>query len=267
MIVDGRKIAEEIYTKTKNRVANLRRAPKLAIITCAPNFETKRYLELKEKKATAVGIALEIIELSETSTTEDFLQSINRAVANSDGIIVQLPVPKEIAIDSVMQAIPTSHDVDALNPKTTERLSPVMGSILEILSTYTINPKDTNVTIIGSGRLVGLPASQWFMTQGANVSVVTRDTADIETYTKNADIIVCGAGVPGLLKPSMIKEGVVILDAGTSEEGGELKGDADPACALKSSVFTPVPGGIGPITVAILLSNVVDCAEKKGNVL
>ena len=95
------------------------------------------------------------------------------------------------------------------------------------------------------------------------MSVVTKDTIDITHYTKNADIIVCGAGVPNLITEEMVKEGVIVLDAGTSEEGGILKGDVDPLVALKASLFTPVPGGIGPITIAVLLRNVVVLAEKR----
>jgi methylenetetrahydrofolate dehydrogenase (NADP+) / methenyltetrahydrofolate cyclohydrolase len=123
---------------------------------------------------------------------------------------------------------------------------------------------ERHVVVVGSGKLVGLPASRWFMEQGSAVSVVTKDTADIAYYTKNADIIVLGAGVPRLLTPDMVKEGVVILDAGTSEDGGVLAGDADPACAEKASLFTPVPGGIGPITVAVLLRNLVELYSKRG---
>ena len=136
-----------------------------------------------------------------------------------------------------------------------------------ILTTHSISVPGTIVTIIGSGRLVGLPSYRWFLERGAHVSVVTKDTEDISYHTKNADIVVCGAGVSGLLTPDMIREGAVVLDAGTSEEGGELRGDADPRCGEKASLFTPVPGGIGPITIAILLQNVVDCALKKDPVV
>ncbi len=267
MIVSGKQIAEAIYEKARARIQTLGRVPVLTIITCAPNFETQKYLVLKEKKALAVGIETRIFELEVEHTTENFIQAVHEAVAVSDGIIVQLPLPKHIDTNAVMQSIPSSHDVDALNPATEELLSPVVGSIKEILATHEIGTHQKMVTIIGSGRLVGIPASQWFQEQGASVSVVTRDTEDISYYTKSADIIVCGAGVPNLLTPTMIKEGVVILDAGTSEDGGELRGDADPLCAEKASLFTPVPGGIGPITIAMLLANVVECAERKAAVV
>ncbi len=263
MIIDGKKIAEGVYEKLRADVALLARAPRLAVITCAPNFETQKYLALKEKKAHDVGILTKIIELTEESVTEDFLIAVKFAVSEADGVIVQLPLPAHIDTEVVLNAIPHTHDVDALNHTNTKVLSPVVGALYEILLLNNIDVREKQVTVIGSGRLVGLPASQWFMRAGAHVSVVIKDTVNISEYTKNADIIVCGAGVPGLLTPDMVKDGVIILDAGTSEDGGVLKGDAHSDCALKASLFTPVPGGIGPMTIAILLRNVFDCARKR----
>lgn len=267
MIVDGKKIAEKVYVRIHEHIRELGRVPVLAIITCAPNFETLKYLALKQKKAEAVGIETKVFELETTHTTHDFIAAVREAVALSDGIIVQLPLPKHIDVDLILKSIPSSHDVDALNQETDHVLSPVVGACVEILREHEVGIFDTFVTVIGSGRLVGIPAFRWFSEHGAHVSVVTKDTHDIQHYTKNADIIVCGAGVPGLLKPDMIKQGVVILDAGTSEEGGELRGDADAACAEKAALLTPVPGGIGPLTIATLLSNVVDCALRKQGVV
>lgn len=264
MIIDGKKIAKGIYARAREKVQKLSHAPELAIVTCAPNFETQKYLALKKKQAAAIGIVTRIIELPHESTTETFQHAI-RALTSAHGIVVQLPLPSGVDTDAVLKSIPITHDVDALNPETTAILSPVVGAFQEILAEANVSAKDKLVAIIGSGRLVGLPAYQWFEGQGAHVSVVTKDTVDIGYYTKNADIVVCGAGVSGLLTPDMVREGVIILDAGTSEDGGVLKGDADPRCAEKARIFTPVPGGIGPITIATLLSNVVDCArERKG---
>lgn len=263
MIVDGKKIAEDIYAKAREHVAVLGRVPVLTIITCNPNFETKKYLALKEKKAKQVGIDTKTIELEHTSTTEDFVIAIEKAVSDSDGIIVQLPLPQAVDTDVVLASVPKTHDVDVLNPSTRNLLSPVVGACKEILMRHRVVVAEKFVTVIGSGRLVGLPAYHWFVHEGAHVSLVTRDTTGIDGYTKGADIIVCGAGAPGLLTPDMVQEGVIVLDAGASEDGGELRGDADPLCAGKASLFTPVPGGIGPITVAILLANVVHCAESK----
>ncbi len=257
MIVDGKAIAEKLYEVMRKEVSERSSVPKLSIITCAPNFETKKYLALKERKAESVGIITEVIELDATQTTEEFIATIESLLPTTQGIIVQLPLPPHVDTDAVLGTIPPSHDVDALNPKTTAVLSPVVGAFREILKDYEATAFEKYVTVIGSGRLVGLPAYNWFVSQGAFVSIVTRDTVDIEGYTKNADIVVCGAGVPGLLTPEMVKDGVIILDAGTSEDGGMLRGDALPTCSEKALIFTPVPGGIGPITIAVLLHNLI----------
>lgn len=261
MRVDGKNIAEGVYEKMRTAIAALPRAPRLTIISCAPNFETQKFLALKQKKAKEVGIEAELILLEDSCSTEDMLEAVATGVRGADGVIVQLPLPPTIDTARVLSAVPPSHDIDALNPDTRDILSPVVGAIREILAVHNIVPEKKQVTVIGCGALVGLPAQKWFVAEGAYVSVVTKDTTDIAFYTRPADIIVCGAGVPDLLTPDMVKEGVVILDAGTTESAGVLRGDADPRCAEKASLFTPVPGGIGPITIAILLQNVLNCLK------
>lgn len=261
MVIDGKVIAAQIYGAVREEVGTLGRSPRLGILTCAPKFETEKYLNLKQKKAREVGIQVEVVRLSESVTTERVCEALDALVATTDGVVVQLPLPSHIDTDAVIARIPSTHDVDALNSHTEKVLSPVVGAIAEILKTYEISIFERHVVIVGSGKLVGLPASRWFMDHGASVSVVTKDTADISYYTKNADIIVSGAGVPGLLTGDMVKDGVIMLDAGTSEEGGELRGDADPLVSEKASLFTPVPGGIGPITIAVLLRNVVELSR------
>lgn len=261
MIVDGKAIANRIYDAIRAELNVTGTVPRLGILTCNPNFETEKYLALKEKKAQDVGIAIDLVRLDGSATTEDVITSLDALIQHTDGVVVQLPLPAHIDTEAVLSKVPPSHDVDALNPNTTAVLSPVVGAIAEILTVHEIPVFERHVTVVGSGKLVGLPASRWFMEHGAAVSIVTKDTADIAYYTKNADIIVLGAGVPGLLVPDMVKEGCAILDAGTSEDGGVLVGDADPACETKAAFYTPVPGGIGPITIAVLLRNVVELSH------
>ena len=262
MIVDGKKISQDILSVLREEVTTMHEKPRLGILTCAPNFETERYLEIKKKKADEVGILETVLRLPETATTEEVLSALSKLVSASDGVVVQLPLPSHIDTKAVLDAIPESHDADALGANAMSVLSPVVGAITEILKVYAIPVFGKHVVVIGNGKLVGIPASTWFMEHGASVSVVTKDTTDVSYYTKSADIIVSGAGVRNLITPDMVKEGVVILDAGTSEEGGMLKGDAHPDCAAKASFFTPVPGGIGPITIAVLLRNVLELSQK-----
>lgn len=257
MNIDGNAIANDIFKDVAERVTQFGRAPVLTILTCTPNFETQKYLELKRRRATGVGIRTNIIELPADVSTDDVEDCIRAAVKNADGLILQLPFPKQVDIARVLGAIPTSLDVDALNPKTTAVLSPVVGACKEILARHSVTVKGKRTAIIGRGRLVGAPAERWFKQQGATVTVTTREEGNIADAIRDADIILCGAGSPGIVRPEMIKKGVVILDAGTSEEGGKLRGDVDPACAEKASLFTPVPGGIGPVTVAVLFRNLL----------
>lgn len=263
MIVDGKSIARSIYSALATQVFEFNIPPKLSVFTCAPDLETRTYLKLKKEKAEMIGIAVEIVECTENETTKSLIQQIEKTAGSTDGIIVQLPFPAHIDIDQVIRAIPTTHDIDGLNPSTDSVLSPVIGACKEILEQYNVPIENQQVVILGNGRLVGRPAAKWFTEMGAQVDVLTKNTENIAHYTKQADIIVCGAGAPGFLIPEMITDGVVILDAGTSEEGGVLRGDADPRCSEKAKLITPVPNGIGPITIAILLRNLVTLAAQR----
>lgn len=233
--------------------------PHLTVFTCAPNFETQRYLALKRKKAFEVGISVNVIEFPSAISTEEVIISIAQAHIQTDGIIVQLPFPPHIDIQKVLETIPKKLDVDAvLYDGTSDTvLPPVVGAIQEIAKEYDVLFATQKVVIVGKGRLVGAPALLWCQKQGAQVEVIDKSTKDKESIIASAHILILGAGSPGLITPSMMAPNVLIFDAGTSEEGGVLKGDADPSCASKASLFTPVPGGIGPITIAILLRNLI----------
>ncbi len=141
-------------------------------------------------------------------------------------------------------------------------LTPVVGAIKEICDEVDVKIRGKKVLIIGHGRLVGAPSAVWFKQQGGDVMVLDEPTLNLGDFTMDADIIVCGVGSAWLVKPEMIKKGVVIFDAGTSEEGGIVVGDADPRCEDIASVFTPVPGGIGPITVAMIFKNLLGLATN-----
>ena len=265
MIVDGKAIASLIYKEVQNEVSHLEAKPHMTVFTCAPNFETQRYLALKRRKTHEVGISMNVIEFPEFVTTEEVITSITHACMQPDGIVVQQPFPPHIDIDAVLKAIPKNYDVDAVLYDGTDEniLPPVIGAIKEISSAYDILFATQEVVIVGKGRLVGAPAEVWSLKQGAHVTVVTKQTENPEALIGTAHILILGAGEPGLVTPEMIREGVIIFDAGTSEDGGVLKGDADPACASKAAFFTPVPGGIGPITIAILLRNLVSLASSQ----
>ena len=263
MIVDGKAIAARIYAEIKNEVTHMSHKPHLTVFTCAPNFETQKYLALKRKKAHDVGIGFNVIEFPVETTTDEVVTSVAHAKMQTDGIIVQLPFPAHIDIAKVLDIIPSSYDVDAVHYDGTKGsvLPPVVGAIKEIAELHDVLFPTAQVVIVGKGRLVGTPAAIWSKKQGAQVTVIDRETRDKESSIAKAHILILGAGVPNLITPDMIAKNVVIFDAGTSEEGGVLKGDADPACADTSALFTPVPGGIGPITIAVLLRNLITLAR------
>ncbi|MFM2381717.1 MAG: hypothetical protein RLZZ76_484 [Candidatus Parcubacteria bacterium] len=264
MIVDGKAIAERIYAELKNEVSHTGSKPHLTVFTCAPNFETQKYLNLKRKKAHEVGISVSLIEFPHDITTEEVVTSVAHACMQTNGIIVQLPFPAHIDTDSVLKAIPKSYDVDVACYDGSDDLvlPPVVGAIAEIARVHDVLFATQHVVVVGKGKLVGAPALIWAQKQGAQVSVIDRDTPDPKAIIAQAGILILGAGKPGLIQKDDIQQGVLIFDAGTSEDGGVLKGDADPQCAEKASLFTPVPGGIGPITIAVLLRNLITLAFR-----
>lgn len=264
MIVDGKKIAGEIYSDIKNSLSESHKHPCLTVFACAPNAETKKYMELKKRRASELGVDVLVIELDADTSTEKAVEAVLSADASADGVIVQLPFPPQVDAEALLSAIPKELDIDNINyaGEETDVLPPVVGAIAEIAKRHDVDFAGKNVVVIGRGRLVGKPATLWAKSQGAVVTVIDKDTEDAGSIMREADIIISGAGVPSLITPDKIKDGVVIFDAGTSEEGGELKGDADQACASKCSLFTPVPGGVGPITIAILLRNLVTLSNS-----
>lgn len=261
MIIDGNAIAKDIYREIANKMTHISHTPHLTIFSCAPNFETKKYLNLKKQKSMEIGITVDIIELPNTVTTMQMVQSIENSLIKTDGILIQLPLPNHIDIQIVIAAIPVGRDVDGMRYDGTSGtfMSPVVCAMSEITQRHNVSLISKDVVIVGKGRLVGAPSALWAISNGAQVTVLTKNSGNTESAVSiaAADIIIMGAGVPNLLQPEMIKEGVVIFDAGTSESEGKLTGDVHPDCAKKASISALVPGGIGPISIAALLRNVV----------
>jgi methylenetetrahydrofolate dehydrogenase (NADP+)/methenyltetrahydrofolate cyclohydrolase len=186
---------------------------------------------------------------------------MHELVEKCDGVIPQLPM-SNIDVDAVCEAMPKEVDVDVLSKAAyaeferghSRAIPPVPAALAYILKECGIDVRGKHVVSLGRGRLVGRPAAILFRQLGATVALLGRD-ADIAAHTRNADIVILGAGVPGILTPDMVKDGVAIVDAGTSELGGKVVGDAEPSVAEKASVFTPVPGGVGPVAIAMIYKN------------
>lgn len=264
-IVAGKKIADEIAAEVTTLAATYQEKPRLLVISCAPNFETTTYLEMKERIAASLGVDLVKKIFPETATTEEILMYIAAEASTCTGMLVQLPLPAQIATDLVLAAVPTDKDVDAFSYVRTETpvLPPVVAAIEAIADRYGLTWAGKRVVIFGAGRLVGAPARAYAERKGAQVVVCDQNTEDVTTHTLAADIIILGVGKPNLLTEEMVKDGVVVFDAGASEDGGVLVGDAAPDVAEKAALFTPVPGGIGPITVAVLFRNLLTLAARQ----
>lgn len=265
MLVDGKAIARELASSLAREAKLLKPKPSLAVFITQPSFIIQKFVEIKARVAEEVGVTFEVIASPHRETTEDFAHHLLTAARTHDGLLVQLPLAASLDADTIRRILPITHDVDVYGMTAFQQfkekhlpiLPPVVAATSEILYRNHLTPAGKHVVIVGDGQLVGKPASIWATHMGANVTTVTRETHDIATHTRSADIIILGAGSPGLLKPDMITEGVVIIDAGTSESEGKLAGDADPACADKASLMTPVPGGVGPIAVAKVFENLL----------
>jgi len=284
MLIDGKKFAEEIKAELKAEVLNISKKIRLAVINVDPSFAkasegaTRKFLEQKKRFGGAAGIDVRIYELPADITTSKLRGKVSEIVhiEENTGVIIQLPLPKEINTQYILDAITPEKDPDMLSSKSiglfssgrSKILPPVVGAIDYIFKAYSVELKTKKVVVLGTGRLVGKPAAIWLINRGATVTAIDENTDDPTLYTVNADIIISGVGVSHLIKPDMVKEGAVVIDCGTStgssDVGSEraLRGDVDPSVAGKASLFTPVPGGVGPLTVAMLFKNLVELAKR-----
>lgn len=258
MLVDGKQIASEILNETAEIISKMSARPSMSVLTCAPNFETRKYLEIKQAKAAFVGIDIKVIDLPVDSDTKTAVDCVVSMAKDSNGVVVQLPLPPSIDREMVISAIPPEKDPDGFCYGKYENacLPPVVGAIDVISKKHNIVWKDKQVIVLGEGRLVGLPATAYARNKGSRVITFTKDNFD-EPKLKEADIIISGMGQPHSIFSSSVKKDVIVFDAGTSEEGGVIVGDVDTNVAEIASIMTPVPGGIGPITIAYLFHNLV----------
>ena len=253
MIVDGRVIAEGVYARLPKK------ALKLGIIVGEASPVIDSFVKIKQKAAERLGVELVREELPEGAATADAVAAVIALAAKTDGIIVQLPLPKQIDVEEVLAAIPPEKDVDGISAAPMVR-PPVAEAVKEILEFAYVDAKGKKAAVVGSGRLVGKPCASLLAELGASVRVLTH--GDSLDALKDADIVILGAGETGLVKPEHLKKGVILIDAGTSETSGKIAGDAEASCADVASIFTPVPGGVGPIAVAMIFKNLFVLAEK-----
>lgn len=253
MKVDGKRIAAEIIEEVKGMSMQSKR-----VCFLVSSEESQSYIRIKSKIAEELGVAYDIKEFDPSSYKTVFKEGY-------DAIVIQLPLKEGVDIDKVFNSLPAKLDIDMLGSEAktkflqgeTERMPPVAAAVDEILRRELVDLDGKNILILGKGRLVGEPVAMMLEQRLIPYHTVSKESpgGEIDESIKAADVIISGIGVPHFIKPQMLRPGVVLIDLGTSEEGGKLSGDADPECESVSSIFTPVPGGAGPITVACLFRN------------
>lgn len=278
-ILDGKATAQAVREEVARRVAALVERglrPGLRVVLVGDDPASAVYVRNKDKAATGAGIDVGTIELPADTTQEALLAEIARL--NGDpavhGILVQLPLPKGLDEDAVVQAIDPAKDVDGLHPENVAAL--VQGrpglvpctpaGCIELLGRAGLELEGRHVVIVGRSMLVGKPLAQLCLARNATVTVCHSRTRDLDGHVSRADLVVAAVGVPKLVQGAWIRPGAVVLDVGINRgEDGKLVGDVDFETAReKASAITPVPGGVGPMTIAMLLSNTVLAAARAG---
>lgn len=266
MIIDGRAISRELISGLKAERARLSGPLRLGIIVSMDNHVIESFVAIKSKVAAELDVEMVRIDVP-NATTASVMETVIRLKRDPsiDGIIVQLPMPDGIDINAALSEVPVEKDVDGINPFTPEHAriarAPVALAVKEILDRTQTPIKGAHAVVVGAGRLVGGPTAALLRELGATVNVFTLNEGRIEDL-KSADIVVSGAGQPHFIKPEHVREGAVLIDAGASESDDNIFGDMDPACAETARVFTPVPGGVGPISVAMIFRNLLTLKSR-----
>lgn len=272
MILDGKKLRDELLVQYKEKIKEEKLNITLAIILVGNNEASKLYIKNKEKYCTEVGIKVDKYLLAE-DTSEEVLVNLIKDLNEDEevtGIILQSPVPNGIDFDKCSGMILPNKDVDGftkdnvynlyLNKKSI--LPCTVKGIIKLLEHYNIEINGKNVAIIGRGNIVGKPLAMALENRNATVSLLHSKTKDLKMFTKDADIVVVACGIPKLLKKEMIKEGSVVIDVGISRVDGKIVGDIDFDNIKDIATFvTPNPGGVGPMTVAMIIDNLIEMGE------
>jgi len=286
-IIDGKKVSNEIKDEIAKEVAELKAAgkktPHLAAVLVGHDGGSETYVAHKVKACEQVGFQSTLIRYEDDVTEETLLQCVDELNNNNDidGFIVQLPLPKHISEQKIIEAIDAKKDVDGFHPINVGRMiiglpayvSATPAGIMDLLDRYKVETSGKHCVVVGRSNIVGRPVSVLMSQKGkdATVTVCHSRTANLEAVCASADILIAAIGVPEFVKGNMVKEGAVVIDVGTTrvksdktKSGWKLKGDVDyDAVAPKCSLITPVPGGVGPMTIVSLLKNTLLAAKKE----
>lgn len=279
-IIDGKSLAKKIREGLKIECDELKKQgihPKLAVIMVGDNPASKVYVKNKSKACDQIGIKYEEYLLEETITQKklnDLIQKLNQN-KEVNGILLQSPLPEHLDINQAFKAISYRKDVDGFTPSSVGKL--VMGGdtfisctpygVIKMFEEYQIDLTGKNVVIIGRSNIVGKPLSQCCLAKNATVTICHSRTKDLKEHTKRADILIAAIGKANFVTKDMVKEGAVVIDVGINRnEEGKLVGDVDFENVEKvASYITPVPGGVGPMTIAMLMNNVIKAAKEQND--
>lgn len=259
IILDGQKLSEKILDNIKGEQL------KLAVVLVGDNPVSKTYIKKKQEACEKTGIEFEFFNFPLDIEEEKLKEEIKKISDKSNGVVIQLPLPKSFNTTEILNLIPLKKDVDVLSEASFEKFKngeldvfpPVAGAVKHLFKEYKIDIKGKKIALIGKGRLVGKPLIAWLTNENVKFDIIDTKTENISSLTREADIIISGAGVSGIIKEEMVKEGAVLIDAGSTSEDGKIKGDIDKAAYNKASFVSPVPGGVGPMVVACLLENLI----------
>lgn len=275
-LIDGKLIAEDILSATQKQTKRLRNQgffPHLGIILIGNNPASEVYVRRKQSAAERIGVRCTLYRFPATIRQNQLMGEMSRIQAEEglSGLIVQLPIPEHLYTPEVLNAVQPELDVDCLTDISIGRLAmgtsiiepPTAGAIMAIVRHLGIDLVGKNVTIVGMGALVGKPLALLLINARASVTTANSATKPLSAKTKNADIVVSGVGKAGLIRGAMIKRGAIVIDAGIAfDKQGKVVGDVHVASTIKKArKVTPTPGGVGPVTVALLLKNTVELCK------
>ena len=278
ILIDGKELAKKVRGELKKKIEKENITPKLAVVFCGNNEASKVYVRIKSKACDEIGIKFEEFHLNEDVSESKLLGLIEKL--NNDksvnGILVQYPIPKQINLQNVAEAIDKNNDVDGFNPYNIGLLdsnNPVFVpctplGIMKMFEEYNIDLNGKKVVIIGRSNVVGKPMAECVLNSNATVTICHSKTKNLKNELLQADVIISAAGRRNIVTADMVKEGTVVIDVGTNrDENGKLCGDVDfENVKEKASYITPNPGGVGPMTVAMLMNNVIKAYELQNHI-
>jgi len=275
-IIDGKQLAHDMLMEVQADAQKLIQAgtsPKLAVIFVGADKPSRTYIRRKQEAADAAHIAFDLHRFDTDITEQKLIQEIQRIQSDDavHGVIVQLPIPAHLDQAHVLNAIDEKKDVDCMTDinigklvmETNTITPPTPAAVLAILDSIDADVKGKNITIVGAGALVGKPLTIMLLNKQATVTVCNEFTRDLAKKCQRADILITAVGKKDLITKNMVKKGAIVIDTGIAFEHKKMYGDVDfDAVAKKAAYITPTPGGVGPITVSLLLKNVVECAQQ-----